>query len=127
MLPPLPLGEVEPQARERVKRMSVSRRKLRQRTPRAAATASDLPRCAGEVKERNKPRSTKVSTGVRGPSRVRQPTLNVGHDPYRALPLLLVLAGLVKKPDFGWDTMFASTEVCCARSPLPRSGGGRTR
>jgi len=42
MLPPLPLGEVELQARERVKRMSVSRRKLRQRTPRAAATASDL-------------------------------------------------------------------------------------
>ena len=33
MLPPLPLGEVEPQARERVKRMSVSHRKLKQRTP----------------------------------------------------------------------------------------------
>ncbi len=39
-----PLGEVELQAR--VKRMSVSRRKLRQHTPRAAATASDLPRCS---------------------------------------------------------------------------------
>ncbi len=35
--------------------------------------------------------------------------------------------GVVKKPDFGWDAMFASTEVCCAPSPLPRSGGGRTR
>ncbi len=35
--------------------------------------------------------------------------------------------GLAKKPDLGWDAMFGSTEVCCAPSPLPRSGGGRTR
>ena len=31
-------------------------------------------------------------------------------------------AGVAKKPDFGWDTKFALTEVCCAPSPLPRSG-----
>ncbi len=49
MLSPLPLGEVEPQARERVKRMLVSHGKLKQRTPLPAAAASDLPRCAGEV------------------------------------------------------------------------------
>ena len=31
-------------------------------------------------------------------------------------------AGLAKKPDFGWDAMFGSTEVCRSPSPPPRSG-----
>ena len=68
MLPPLPLGEVELQARERVKRMSVSRRKPAATHPLPAATASDLPRCAGEVTERNKPPSTQISYPNQSPA-----------------------------------------------------------
>ena len=30
-------------------------------------------------------------------------------------------AGLAKKPDFGWDAMFGSTEGCCSPSAPPRS------
>ncbi len=36
--------------------------------PLPAATASDLPRCAGEVTERNKPRCARRTTQVSGPS-----------------------------------------------------------
>ncbi len=52
--------------------------------PLPAATASDLPRCAGEVKERNKPRSTQSSYPNQSPAFLPpQPRPPAGTSPRR--------------------------------------------
>ncbi len=104
-----------------MKRKSVSNRAPAATHPLPAATASDLPRCSGEVNERNNPRSTQSSYPNLSPAFLPPPAdpLRVGGEAdVICTPVVLNfgLLGNQKRQSLQWgrsDAVAAARGVRC--------------